>query len=235
MDVGRGAVEPHGDGLTLDDLGPDDARADRIDPDVVGRQVHGHAPRHAEDGRLGRVVGHVVRLGDERGDRGQVDDRAPAGLLDRRHDVLGDEGRPHDVDVENVPPFLGGRLDAAEDEDRRVVDEDVDRAEGAHGLGRHPRHARLVGNIGADEEGLAAGLLDPIGGIPSRRLVLARRSTTAAPSSANSSAVARPIPAPAPVITATFPFSRFMTVSSAVAQARFRWTTPVSAHRSDYD
>ncbi len=38
--------------------------------------------------------------------------------------------------------------------------------------------------------------------------------TTAAPSSAKSSAVARPIPAPAPVITATFPASRFMARSS---------------------
>ena len=40
--------------------------------------------------------------------------------------------------------------------------------------------------------------------------------TTAAPSSANNSAVARPIPAPAPVMTATFPFKRFMAGSSSV-------------------
>ena len=71
MDVGGRAVEPHGSGLALDDLGPDDARADRVDPDVVGRQVHRHAPGHAEDGGLGRVVGDVVGLGDERGDRGR--------------------------------------------------------------------------------------------------------------------------------------------------------------------
>src|ERR1035441_362432 len=40
--------------------------------------------------------------------------------------------------------------------------------------------------------------------------------TTAAPSSANRSAVARPIPAPAPVITATLAFNRFMAVFSLV-------------------
>ncbi len=143
----------------------------------------------------------------------EVDDRAAAGLADRRHDVLGDQRRPHHVDIEHLPPLVDGRVDAAEDEDRRVVDQDVDRAKGRDRLGRHPRDARLVGDVRPDEQRPAAGLLDAFGGV---RPVDSSRSaiTTAAPSSANSSAVARPIPAPAPVITATFPASRFMARSS---------------------
>ena len=106
----------------------------------------------------------------------EVDDRAAAGLADRRHDVLGDQGRAHDVDVQHLPPLLGCRIDPAEDEDRRVVHQDVDRAKGGDGLGRHPRHARLVGHVGAHEERRAAGLLDLLGASRGRSTRRARRS-----------------------------------------------------------
>src|SRR5260370_18594197 len=48
-------------------------------------------------------------------------------------------------------------------------------------------------------------------------------TTTRAPSRANPSAIARPMPRPAPVMIATFSFRRMQDAPQAVARRRLRW------------
>ena len=52
--------------------------------------------------------------------------------------MLGDQGWSHDVHFQHLPPFLGGRINPAENENGRVVHQNVDRSKGRDGLGRHP-------------------------------------------------------------------------------------------------
>ena len=45
----------------------------------------------------------------------------PPDLANRRDDVLGDQRRAHDVDVQHGPPFLGRCIDAFQNEDCCII------------------------------------------------------------------------------------------------------------------
>src|SRR5262249_55441112 len=111
--------------------------------------------------------GDELRLGDETRDRAEVDDRPASGPADLGNHVLGDQRHADDVHVENPLPFLDSGVDPPQDEDGGIVDEDVDSAKAFHGLGDHPHDARLVGDVGLDEEGPAAAGDDSVGDGPS--------------------------------------------------------------------
>ena len=147
------------------------------------------------------------------GDRSEVDDGAAARLADCGHDVLGDQGRSHDVDVEHGPPFLGSRVDAPKDEDRRVVHQNVDCTEGRDSLRRHSLQPRFVGHVGLHEKGSAARLLDSLGGVAAGRFV-SFGDHDGRPLFGEELGSCAADPRTAPVMTATFPGNRFMAVSS---------------------
>ena len=140
----------------LDDLRPDGSRADGVHPDVVRRQVERHATGHGGDRGFGGVVGDELRLGDEAGDRAQVDDGSAPGLADFRDHVLRDQRDADHVDIQDLPPLLDGGVNPPQDEDGGVVDEDVDLPEDFDGSGDHAHDAGFVSDVGFDEERLPA-------------------------------------------------------------------------------
>jgi hypothetical protein len=114
------------------------------------------------------------------------------------------------VHVDHPLPDVVGRL-----EDRRVrargdagvVEEDVDAPEALGRLPVHPGDLLVVGDVDPQRQ------VDPAASSRSA-------PTTIAPSAANSSAVAAPIPPAAPVMTQTFPSSR----PAIRPPSRSRWT-----------
>ena len=114
----------------------------------------------------------------------------------------------------------------------RVVDEHREAAE-ARGRGLHERAARvLVGEVGGDER------RRPAGGLRSRRPPRRRGrgrgpvTTTSAPSAANSTAIARPIPDVDPVTSARSPAMRIATERSALATPACRAESSQAVRRT---
>ena len=114
---------------------------------------------------------------------------------------------PEQVDVDHRPPLVRvGALDRAQQHHAGVVDQDV---EAAHLLGGavDERAGRgLVADVDLECASRAA-LATIRSARPSSRSLRRAPSATAAPSRANASAVASPIPDEAPVITALRPSS----------------------------
>src|SRR5262249_11638090 len=63
-------------------------------------------------------------------------------------------------DIEDLSPLLRRRLDAAQHEHGRVVDQDIDLAEGPRRLVGHATDTVLVGNIGPHKQRLAPAVSD---------------------------------------------------------------------------
>ena len=166
---------------------------------------------HREHAPLARGVGDLRGGGaHDRDERRDVDDGAPT-----RREHRGDAGlaaEPHalEVDLHHAFPRRFGRVERAavvRGKDAGVVVEDVQATEGVH-RGLHHRGAVVgPGHVRADERGLApAARIVATTSCPSASLT--SLTTTCAPSEANSSAAARPMPLAAPVISATFCASR---------------------------
>ena len=204
----------------------DEARAHAVGPDARLRAVERQALREHDDARLGGAVRRVVGDRPQPGDRGGRHDRAAAALQEVRPQRLGDEVDALEVDRElAVPVVLGEVVGRAGDRDAGVVDDDVDAAERLDAAVHAGRDVRAAGDVHVDAVAVRARRADLRRGL---RAVSPRRSATAtrAPSSAKRSAVARPIPDPPPVTSATFPSSLPMSrsfrrpVSSVTARAR---------------
>src|SRR5262249_39939812 len=141
------------------DLGEGGAGGDRVDGDPEIAELPGHRACHREDRALRGDVVQVMRAAHEDGGGGDVDDPPTALLPHLGNDRLA--GQPHAADVDGhqfVPLRLadlpeGLHLDSRED--GRVVDQDVEAAELAHGRGDHLPTARLVGHVRPREDGLA--------------------------------------------------------------------------------
>src|SRR4030095_4148051 len=133
--------------------------------------LHGGRFGHDAHGALRGVVGHVdAVLADEAGDRGDVDDRAPAGLLHGRDRVLHTQEDALGVDVHHLVPHGHAHGVGAGAADPGVVHQDVELAEGRDG-GLHRRlPVGLVGDVDLHEARLTAGLGDVVDDIAPLRL-----------------------------------------------------------------
>jgi hypothetical protein len=114
------------------------------------------------------------------------------------------------MDGEHFLPVGEGKLlDRMDDLDAGIADEDVDGTELADGLRDAGIDLILAGNVHGHSDGLAGAHLAELG---RRRLgigLLEIGNRNAAPSAMKRSAISRPMPLAAPVMTATF-FSSFM-------------------------
>ena len=126
--------------------------------------------REIEHRTLGGVVGnglHADRVAPQRGNRGHVDDGAPAA---RDHAGLGDGLREQEVathvEIHHLVPgtrrVLLGRSAPAR---AGVVHEDVDVAQALQRLARQPVDVCLLGAIGGDPARINAGRLQFCGGL----------------------------------------------------------------------
>ena len=121
--------------------------------------------------------------------------------------VLAAEEDALQIDVYRAVPFLfGDQMGAPGETDAGVVVKDVQTAKAAYGLGHHPLGIGGLGYVGMNRDRLASAIRD-FGGDRACVVLGAVRYCGFAPSAANSSAVARPIPDPLPVINAIFPSS----------------------------
>lgn len=96
---------------------------------------------------------------------GHVDDATSAALdHSGEHEPGAEEGAP-EVGLEDFEEFGGGDVlgEGARAGGAGVVDEDVDGAEGASDVAQHGFDGAGVGDVGADGEGVAAGVLDVVG------------------------------------------------------------------------
>ena len=138
----------------------------QLTPDVVRRQVEREAPGELQQRALRGVVRDERGLCYEAADGRDVDDRAAARGLHVGNRVLDGVRGADQVDAHDALPVVAGDvLDRAEDEDRRVVDQHVDRAERFYGAGNHLLDLRLDRHVGLDEDGLAAGIPDQPDGL----------------------------------------------------------------------
>ena len=167
-------------------------------------------------GRVGVAADHGRRGGDDAA--GDVDDAAPAGGEHAWQDGGSEGGGRDHVDLAGqaqVPGLNAGRgaerLDGC-----RVVDQDVDAARREHRR-RRQRAPPLVGEVGghhADPPGGHAPLPEQAAGL----LQLPRgagKQHHPAPVPARPSAMARPMPRPAPVISAVLPVKSVATAFSS--------------------
>ena len=141
--------------------GVDGARADRVDPDIVGGQVNRHAAGQIDQPALGRPIGRHGGIADNAAGRRNVDDGA--GLLGHhvRDDGLTHQERAGQVNTQNPVPLLqAGVLDGFAQNDPGVVVQDIDPAKGGQtALGQTHRRG-FLGNIASLEHGLAAVGID---------------------------------------------------------------------------
>ena len=139
----------------------DGAGGDGVDPNVVGRPLHGQGARQVQNARLGRPgVGHV-RRGEPGVVRPDVDD-APAALRPhRREDCPAHEERPVEHDLDDRPPAVRGELlRRAQEVTGGVVDEDVDAPEALERPLRDPLGLLGVAHVGLEGEGAPPQRLD---------------------------------------------------------------------------
>src|SRR5262249_38507710 len=141
------------------DLGEGGAGGDRVDGDPEIAELAGHRARHREDRALRGDVVQVMRAAHEDGGGGEVEDPRTSLLTHLGYDRFA--GQPHaaDVDGHQLVPLrladLPEGLHRDGREDRRVVDQDVEAAELAQRAGHHLPTARLIGDVGPHEDGLA--------------------------------------------------------------------------------
>ena len=167
-------------------------------------------------GGIGDLGGGRAHQGDE---GGHVHDRARRPMPSMAgHRGAAPEPHAFQVDLHDPSPGVGrGVEDAAVvvGKDPGVVEQHVEPAEGGRPRSDHGPDLVLVGHVDGDGGGRATGGLDAR---PREAAWSATTSatTTCAPSAANSAAATRPMPLPAPVITATLPSSRAITVLLSV-------------------
>ena len=182
--------------------GADGVAADAL-ADEVGRDRLGEADHR----RLARPVDIAVRdAADRRGARRDVDDGARFPALGRALEHAGQEGADravHRLDVEvegEIPVLLGAFEHRAVVDEAGAVEEHVDLAD----RGRELLHRRRVEHVRA-----LRAARQPVS--PSSFAASTSVAITSAPSRANASAVARPIPCPAAVRNARLPSNRPIT------------------------
>ncbi len=149
--------------------GVGEPRSDGVHADAMRRERQRHAAREPHDPGLARRVVDAERRAPH-GDRGEVDDGAPASPFDQAaRDRLGAEEASLEVDVEHVVPVgLGHGQEFHAREDPRVVDEDPGRSQLArHGVDHRlrvpgPRDVALDHGRPAPCRAHLAG--DPLGG-----------------------------------------------------------------------
>ncbi len=150
----------------LDHLGADVARAHRVDGDALGCHLLRQRHREAVHAGLGRRVVGLARLALLAVDRRDLDDAAPAFFDHARHHLLGDVEHAGQVGVDHrVPVFARHLHEHAVARDAGVVDQHVDRAVLADGLGEGLHGGIPVGDVAHRRvEGVAERLLlvDPL-------------------------------------------------------------------------
>src|SRR6516225_9325682 len=146
----------------FDHRGLHQPRKDRVDPDMLRSELDRRGARHLVHRGLGGAVGDI-RYADvtDRGDRGDIDDRA-ATLPDHHgNDVLHGKIGALEIDGEDAVPFGFIDLDhAAHLGNADIVVEHVDPAEGRKAGFHHRLDIAGPGNIGGKGPRLAALLCD---------------------------------------------------------------------------
>ena len=157
-------AEPVGRVAPAREVGRGRAGTDRrhLDPEVAELE---HARLgQAHEAELGRVVAGQVRVGDQAGDRGDVDDCARALPLHRRHDRARAQEGPAQVDAEHLVELLERQLvDRPEVAEPRVVDQHVEPAVALERRLRHDVDGAVVAHVGGDDQRLAAKRFDLAG------------------------------------------------------------------------
>ena len=211
----------------------DAARTDGVHPDPVLGQLHRRAARQVDDGGLARGVSRRARTAAERGDGGGVQDHAALPLLlHRTGPVLDAEEHAAHEHAEGVVPILDAGLRQRSEcaPDAGVVEEHVDAAELRRGAGDQrfdvglrrdvdplERDPPLVPGLVGEREGVLRGAFVQVADDDACAFVEKR------------SALARPMPLPPPVITATLSASR-ATAAKLPQHSRAKWSR---ATRSD--
>ena len=143
------------------------ARRDRVDGDVVGRELLGPGLGQTEHGGFRRRVGRAIfRVAPgHRPHGGDVDDTAVVPFLHAGHDSLGQEEVAADMDVEHtVEEFRLDRFDALTlARHSAVVDQDIDMPELGLSYLDMLRHGLDIGDVLDDDEGPLAGAADQFG------------------------------------------------------------------------
>ncbi len=180
------------------------AGGDGVDPQVGLGELHGQCPGQLHDGTLGHAVHDGVRLAHQAGVRRQVDDVAGRGQqvgnggLGQEEAGVGVDGHHLAVLLHRDVGDVVGRCDAgdaAQDvEPSQLVHAGLDRTPAGAGS---PRSATWV---------VIAPAASPAAS--SRAAASMSTPNTWAPSATSCSATARPMPEPAPVMSATFPSNR---------------------------
>ena len=140
----------------------DVARADHVDPDVLVGGLERHAFGHVDHRRLRAAVGAHPGVALQARVGAHVDDRARA-LFEH----LAHAGARHVEGAEQVCPhdpfkiLVGGLDQRRGHHDACVVEQDIDPAEGIHGVGHDLVAGRRVGDVGQQQRRPAAGGLDP--------------------------------------------------------------------------
>ena len=200
--------------MRADALGQGDAGGDGVDVDAVGPELEGELAGEGDDAALGRGIGAGAVVAEATaGDRGQVHDLAAALLLHHRNDRVRAEEGGVEVEGDELLPvgeaqLLGRRLRIG---DHRAaahrVDQDVDGAVIARRVGRPAfRPAGDPGHRSARPAPCRPTCRPPRlsdGTASSRWPWLLSATITVAPSLTMILAVARPMPLPPAVISAT--------------------------------
>ena len=206
-------------------VGVDWRGMDRVAADLVLRVLDRGALRQDAHRALRGVVIRRVRAADDSGDRGQIDDRSPAGRTHRRQHRLRTEEDALHVDFQHPVQVARARVfDEAPRVDAGIVDEHRRRSERL----AYPRDRSAHCDSEATSSGTKyvrwpSALSVSLSAAPSS----ARTSVSAtdAPSTANRRATAAPIPTAAPVTRATFP-SSLMVDSPSVPRSAANRLTP---------
>ena len=204
----------------------DGARTDRVGADALSNEVGGDRFGQSDHRGLGRAVGVAVGNAADRRHRGRdIDDRARLLLQHAGQECPDRAVHRLDVEIEREVPVLFGALE----------------------------HAAVVHIAGAVDEHVESRRIRPRSGwrrlrptaverassfrrfallMPSSLLSSTSVAITLAPSAANASAIARPMPCPAAVTSATLPCRRFA-ISSFLRHTHINGIRPRLVHAGD--
>src|SRR5207245_3929898 len=178
-----------------------------VDADVLRSVVEGRCTGKADHAVLRSRVRGAALDADDSCARGRVDDCAASLLEDQRNLVLHAQEHAAEVGVDDPVPLLllvlrgRSRLPRL---DARVVECEVSRPKASTVLSRAAitSAARVTSHRTASARPPRASIMRAVSWLPCSDT---SASTTPAPSWANASAAARPMPLAAPVTNATFP------------------------------
>jgi hypothetical protein len=155
-------------GQLVHDVRPGPPRRYRVDADAVGREVHRLVAGQLQDRGLADGIDPTPGLRHTRGNRAEIDDRAP-GLGEVRTRGLHQDHRADEIDVEGGEPVGAGRLGAVVEIGAGDVDEKIEPPRGLDGLFDQRLNIPVARDVGADETRLrsdassrrgAVGLVD---------------------------------------------------------------------------